>query len=260
MPSPDAIARLWPEPAAELDDDALLAACAFPADRPWLRMNFISSLDGAATRDGRSGGLGDAADRRVFDLLRRPADVVLLGAGTARAEGYGAMRLDDAAAGWRAAQGMPDHPVLALVSRRLALGADSPIFVDAPVRPIVYTIADAPVDRRAALAQVADVVDVGQREVDPHRVRADLAARGLSRIHAEGGPTLFGAFLAAGAVDELRLTLAPTLEAGDAQRIAHSTLAAPTGMALASVLRAGDELLLHYVRRTEPIRGDASGG
>src|SRR5690606_12984881 len=98
--------RLWPDPAPDLDDDALLASTAMPVDRAWLRMNFISSIDGAATRDGLSGGLGDPADRRLFELLRRPADAVLVGAGTARREGYDAMRLTDAAVAWRTARGL----------------------------------------------------------------------------------------------------------------------------------------------------------
>ena len=107
------IDRLWPEPAEDLDDERIVATYAFPDDKAWLRVNFVSSLDGAATRDGRSGGLGDDADHRVFDLLRRPADVVLVGAGTVRTEGYGAMTLDDAAVAWRRERGLPPQPVLA---------------------------------------------------------------------------------------------------------------------------------------------------
>lgn len=244
------IDRLWPDPATELDDAALLETCAFPPGRPWLRMNFISSLDGAATRADRSGGLGDDADLRVFDLLRRPADAVLVAAGTVRAEGYGAMRLGDAAAAWRIANDLPAHPVFALVTRTLELDPASAIFTEAPVRPVIYTVETAPTDRRTALSAVADVVDAGERDVDPRRLRDDLVARGLTRIHAEGGPSLFGAFLAAGAVDELCLTLAPTLEGGEAGRIAHGVPGAPTPMWLASVLRAGDELLLRYLRAT----------
>jgi len=240
------IDSLWPEPATALDDDRLLELYAPPADRTWLRMNFVASLDGAATRDDRSGGLGGGGDHRVFDLLRRHADVVLVGAGTVREEGYGAMRLGDDAAAWRIDHGMPAHPVFALVTRRLDLDPASPVFTDAPVRPIVYTISAAPADRRAALSAVADIVDAGEAEVDPTRVRDDLAGRGLPRIHAEGGPSLLGAFLVAGAVDELCLTLAPTLEAGGAGRIAHDPRSAPTGMSLAGVLRSGDELLLRY--------------
>lgn len=242
------IDRLWPDPREDLGDEELLAAYEFPADRSWLRMNFIASLDGAATRAGRSGGLGDAADHRVFELLRRPAHAVLVAAGTVRLEGYTAMRLDAASVEWRSDRGLPAHPVFVLVTRRLDLDPDSPVFADAPVRPIVYTVASAPAPRRAALSAVADVVDAGEQEVDFARVRRDLAARGHTRVHSEGGPSLFGSMLAAGAVDELCLTLAPTLEAGAAPRIAISQLPAPTGMHLSSVLRASDELLLRYAR------------
>lgn len=240
------IDRIWPDPAADLDDDALLALTAFPVGRTWLRVNFVSSLDGAATHNGRSDGLGDTADRRIFDLLRYEADVVLVGAGTLRDEGYGGFRVSDQAVSWRTDAGLPPHPILATVSGSLSLDPASPLFADAPVRPIVYTVASAPADRRAALDRVADVVEVGETDVDFVRLREDLASRGLHRIHSEGGPGVFGSLLVAGAVDALHLTLAPSVESGDARRITHGPLA-PTGAQLASVLRSGDELLLHYL-------------
>lgn len=240
------IDRVWPEPATDLSDADLLDQLAFPADRTWLRVNFISSLDGAATHSGRSGGLGDDADRRIFDLLRYEADAVLVAAGTLRDEGYGGFRVTPEAVAWRTERDLPEHPVLATVTRSLSLDPASSLFTDAPVRPIVYTVASAPADRRAALETVADVVTVGETDADMQRVREDLAARGLRRIHSEGGPSLFGALLAAGAADALHLTLAPVLESGDARRIAGGQLSAPVGAQLASVLRAGDELLLQY--------------
>lgn len=244
--SDPAIDRLWPHPASDLDDDALRKIIAFPAGRTWLRMNFITSLDGAATHAGRSGGLGDAADRRLFDLLRWEADAILLGAGTARIEGYGGMRLSDAAVAWRTDAGLAPQPTFALVSRSLDLDPTSPIFTDAPVRPIVYTVASAPTSRRSALADVADIVAAGEEDADGRRIRDDLTDRGLRRIHSEGGPHLFGALLAAGAVDALHLTLAPSLQSGSAGRIAHG-LEVPTEARLASVLRSGDGLLLQYL-------------
>lgn len=242
-----AIDSLWPAPDTSLTDAQLLEVYA-PPRSPWLRMNFIASLDGAVTRDGRSGGLGDEADHRVFDLLRRWADVVLLGAGTARTEGYGGMRLSVEDERWRVEHGLARQPVLALVTGRLDLDPASAIFTDAPVRPLVLTVASAPAERRAALSEVADVVDVGETVVEPAQVRDELVGRGLSRIHSEGGPTLFGSFVEAGAVDELCLTVAPSIEAGPAGRIAHAPLSAPTAMQLAAVLRAGDELLLRYTK------------
>src|SRR5699024_12559072 len=202
-----AIDSLWPAPGTALTDEQLLESYA-PAALPWLRMNFVSSLDGAVTRDGLSGGLGDDADHRVFELLRRWADVVLLGAGTARDEGYGAMELPEESVRWRRAHGLAPQPVFALVSQRLALDPEAPLFADAPVRPLVFTVEDAPAGPRGALAEVADVVTVGAREEDPMREREERRGRGLLRIHSEGGPTRFGAHLAAGAVDELCITRA----------------------------------------------------
>jgi riboflavin biosynthesis pyrimidine reductase len=240
------IDQAWPRQAIDLDDEALLALYA--RDRPWLRVNFVSSLDGAATRNGTSGGLSPAADRRVFDALRRLCDVVVVGAGTARAEGYTAMRVDAASAAWRRAHGFSEHPVLCLVSAHLDLDPRSPIFQDAPIRPVILTVSTAPADRRSALAEVADLVDAGDGEVDAGRARAALIDRGLGGILCEGGPHLFGAVLAADAADELCLTLSPTLEAGDAPRIASGALPEPRGMSLGHVLVGGDALLLSYRR------------
>ena len=241
------IDRLFPNPAGDLDDEALLAAYAFPDTVPWLRMNFVSSLDGAATRDGRSAGLGGDADSRVFTLLRRLADVVLVGAGTVRVEKYDEMELDEDAVAWRQRHGFAAQPTFALVSRSLDVDPSSAVFRDAPVRPIVYTVAAAPAERRQRLANVAEVVDAGDADVALGQVRADLVRRGLGRIHSEGGPSLFGAGIAEGAIDELCLTLAPSLESGDGRRIADAAEAAPTAFRLATLLKSGDELLLRYV-------------
>ena len=243
------IDQAWPQQAIDLDDEALLALYA--RERPWLRVNFVSSLDGAATRAGTSGGLSPKADRRVFDALRRLCDVVMVGAGTVRTEGYTAMRVDAESAAWRLAHGLSEHPVFCLVSARLDLDPQSPIFQDAPIRPVIMTVSSAPADRRAALAEVADVVDAGERDVDAGRARTALIERGLAGILCEGGPSLFGSVLAADAADELCLTLAPTLEAGDARRIASGALPEPRGMSLGHVLVGGDALLLSYRRAAQ---------
>ncbi len=236
------IDRLWPDPAEHLTDDALVEPLTGPSGTG-VRVNFISSIDGAATRDGLSGGLGDAADHRRFELLRRVCDVVLVGAGTVRDEGYGPMRVSEPSARWRVEHGMPPHPVFAIVSHRLDLDPSSRIFTEAPERPIVVTTTRPTADGedpglRERLAEVADLVTAGERHVDLAAGVAALRERGLSRILCEGGPTLFGAALAADIVDELCITIAPTLEAGDARRIAHGETP-PRGMRLVEVLRSG---------------------
>jgi riboflavin biosynthesis pyrimidine reductase len=159
------------------------------------------------------------------------------------------MVLDDEAVTWRVRNGLPPQPVFALISGSLRLDADSSIFTQAPTRPVVYTTATADAERRALLETVADVVQVGEVGVDPLLIKEDLVARGLTHIHGEGGPHVFGSFIEAGAVDELCLTLAPTLEGGSAGRLSASATSAPTNMDLKLVLAAGDELLLRYAKR-----------
>jgi riboflavin biosynthesis pyrimidine reductase len=236
--------------ATGLPDPAEVLRRYLVADRatPHLRVNFVSSLDGAATHDGRSGGLGDDADRLVFDTLRMLTDVILVGAGTVRAEGYGGIRFTDSAVAWRRAHGLPEHPPVALVSGRLDVDPALPVFTEAATRPIVITHAQAPADRRAALAEVADVLVCGEASVDHTLLVATLMERGHPQVLCEGGPGLFGSLLAADAVDELCLTLAPVLESGSAPRIAAGDPAAPRRMRLAHALPAGDTLLLRYLR------------
>ncbi|KQV07326.1 pyrimidine reductase family protein [Leifsonia sp. Root112D2] len=250
------IRRIWPVGAvtdaahAASDDEIAEWYSVSDRSRRWARVNFVSSLDGSATHAGRSGGLGDTADRRVFDVLRRLCDVVVVGAGTVRAEGYGPMRVDEPAAVWRRAHGLAEHPVFALVSARLELDPASRIFTDAPVRPIIVTVDAAPRERRAALSKVADVITCGVASVNTSAMVDALAERGLVQVHCEGGPHLFGTMIADGTVDELCLTMSAQLEGGSGPRISNgSELPASRGMHLAQVLASGNTLLLRYMRQ-----------
>jgi len=246
--------NLLPPAVAELSDDELLALYSADAGSPWMRVNFVATLDGAASAGGLSGSLGGPDDLRVFDLLRRMADVVLVAAGTVRDEGYGPMVLHDADMAWRRAHGMPDHPVFAIVSGSLSLDPASRVFTAAPVRPVVLTsaaAADSP--RGAALSAVADVVPcsaAGSPDgVDTVLVRDALVELGLGTIHCEGGPSFLGSLVAADLVDELTLTIDPSLEGGAAPRIARGSSPSLRRMRPAHVLRgAGDVLLTRYLR------------
>lgn len=233
-----------------LSDDEILALYTV-ADRsaPWVRVNFISSIDGAATSDGLSAGLGSPADLRVFDLLRRLCDVVVVGAGTVRAEGYGPMRLDPPATAWRLAHGLAEHPVFAIVSAGLHLDPGSRIFTEAPVRPVVVTVEDAPQERIDALSGVADVVQAGRSRVDTRRMLELLTERGLRQLHCEGGPSLFADLVRDDTVDEVCLTISPALEGPGAPRIvAGRPSDERRRMAVAHVLDGDGTLLFRYVR------------
>lgn len=224
--------------AGEVGDDALRELYRQP-DRPWLRVNFVTSVDGAVTVDGRSAGLGSDADQRVFHLLRQEADALLVGAGTLRVEGYGPVRA-------RNRQGA--YLRLVVVSGRLALAPDHPALAGAPLRPAIVTCADAPPDRAAALAAVADVVPVGLGRVDLTAGLRDLRERRLDRILCEGGPQLFGALLAEDLVDEVCLTVSPLAAGPGAGRIVSGDPAPLRHLALRGALEEDGVLLLRYTR------------
>jgi len=220
------------------------------ADRtvPRVRANFIASLDGAATHDGRTRGLNNADDKQVFDLLRMLCDVVLVGAGTLRTEGYADLRVEDGASAWRLQHGLPPQPTLAVVSARLTPDPEMAAFAKAPVRPIIFTHARSPVQKRQDLSRAAEVILCGEERLDPHAMLAWLAQRGLRQVLCEGGPHLLGTLIEADCLDELCLTLSPVLENGSAGRITAGAAQTPRGMRLGHVLSVRDMLLLRYER------------
>jgi riboflavin biosynthesis pyrimidine reductase len=240
--------RLLPD-ARDLDDAALRSAYAPDRSKPSIRLNFVSSLDGAVEVDGHSRGLSGEADQAVFALLRDHADAVMVGAGTLRHEGYRAVRFKGARRAWRLEHGLTEHPTLVVVSAALDLDPDSPVFTEAPVRPVVLTHAGAPAERRDRLAAVADVVACGDSVVDLSVGLDVLRQRSLDHILCEGGPHLFGALLAADLVDELCITISPLLAGPGAGRIvAGPTRPEPLGMRLAHLIEADSALLVRYTR------------
>ncbi|UKA77111.1 pyrimidine reductase family protein [Arthrobacter sp. FW306-07-I] len=255
------IDRIMPGLLKGATDTQLLNWYTHPADgSPWVSFNFVSSLDGAATLAGRSGGLGNAGDRRIMGLIRRTADILLLGAGTVRTEGYSGDLIGTAGAQWRTSQGKSGQPALAVVSGSLRIDPGLPFFATAQEPPLVITTAEANRVRRKALEKVADVVTCGQRHLDVDLLIKELERRGHSRIHSEGGPHLFGTFQQAGRVDELCLSVSPLLTAGPGQRIAASSQEnlPPRRMHLQHVLRCGDMLFLRYlIRESQESAGTA---
>ncbi|AOS64883.1 pyrimidine reductase family protein [Actinoalloteichus hymeniacidonis] len=251
--------RLFPSTPAAGTEEALTeleveAAYAYPEplDRPWLRVNFVSSLDGAVSAgDGRSRALSSPADRRILALLRDLSDVILVGAGTAITEGYQGVRPREVRANRRARLRLSPLPPIAVVTASGDIDPASPLIGQATAQTIVFTTSAAPWARRAALTEAgADVVVVGTDTVDLSELRAELDRRELRRICCEGGPRLLGSLIEADLVDELCLTMAPLLEGGAAPRISAAAppVAPPRSMTLRSVLHADGQLFLRHVR------------
>jgi riboflavin biosynthesis pyrimidine reductase len=199
--------------------------------RDWLdgggvRANFISSVDGAVTVAGLSRGLQTAGDNKVFAALRDLADVVLVGAGTARAEGYAAIHLSEERREMRSRLGLAQTLPTAIVSRSLRLDPGTALFTDTEpgARTIVLTCQAGDPAVRAALDDVADVVICGDTDVDLVRARGALDERGLRRILCEGGPTLFADLTHAGVLDELCLSVSPLLAGPGSTRISAGAI------------------------------------
>ncbi len=239
------IAALWPRPSDGPLDDAALAALYGRPDRPHLRMNFVSSIDGAVTVDGYSAELSGEPDKRVFGLLRMLCDGLVVAAGTLRHEGYRAIRLDERRRAWRRSHGLAEYPTLVVVSGSLRLDPAQAAFADAPARPVVLTRGDATAP--PGLTEVADVVACGDDRVDLAAGLAELRRRGLGQLLCEGGPQLFGALTAAGLVDEVCLTVAPLLAGPGAGRITAGDPSPVRHLPLRHVLAAADgTLMLRY--------------
>lgn len=211
---------LLPQPADDIDPIRAYAVPDRGGDgRPFVRCNMISTLDGAITLNGRSGTLGGPADRRVFQVLRSLADVILVGAGTVRSEGYGPARLDAEFRELRRRRGQTPVPPIALVTRSGNLDWSSPFFTEAEERPIVFTTSDCDEGELRRGQHVADFVAAGDVRVDPHQVIDHLEGAGYHSVLLEGGPGLNAEVVRAGLLDELCLTLSPRLVAGGGPRV-----------------------------------------
>ena len=244
--------QLLPHPLDAVDPEAVHAEASRPAPpgRPWVLLNMVASVDGATAVDGVSGGLGGDADRRVFRSLRAAADVILVAAGTVRAEGYGPPRTSPEQQAVRVERGQTPFPRIVVVSRSLDLDPGAPVFAAAPEPVLVLTGEDADPDRRAALAEVAEVRAAGGEGVDPVAALRLLAELGHGTVLCEGGPTLNGALLDADLVDEVDLTVSPQLVGGDALRLVAGARPTTRRLALAHLWHDGDDDLLfaRYVR------------
>ena len=183
-----------------------------PAERPYLIVNFISSADGKAAFQGRSGPLGNDADKAIFHRLRTQVDAVLVGSGTLRAERYGRLVRDPELRAAREGEGLAPDPVACVVTRTLNLPPEISLFQDPDQPALIFTSSQEPVDE---LGPGATVERLDPAELTMTTVLEQLRSRhDVDTVLCEGGPTIFGVLLSEGLVDELFLTVAPKLAGG----------------------------------------------
>ena len=261
------IRQLFPAPPIVDDVDLTVAYLPDTANRldrrpsgdparPWITVNMVASVDGSMTVNGRSGGMSNEGDRRIFNVLRSMADTIVVGAGTARAERYGPARIPGDLAASRARRDQDPLPRIAVVSRSGVFDDDLPLFNpdligDGPV-PLIITCTDGEANVQR-LGSRAEAMVTGDTDVDLARAMTMLAERGIGVVVSEGGPMLNASMVQLGLLDELCLTVSPLTVAGTAGRIISgpSELATPIPMELAHLLEMDGALYTRW-RFTHP--------
>lgn len=208
--------RLLPEPVEDVDVAGQLADFRpfdHPhEDRPYVVTNFALTLDGRATIAGASGAIGSDADTAMLVGLRTRVDAVMIGAGTMRVERYGQPVAAEAKREGREREGLPRDPLMVIVSGRLDLPWDAPLFTEGRGRVLCFTTSD-----REPPATATSV------RIQRHEGMVDLAAalrhlraeHGIRSLLCEGGPHLHAELIEAGLVDELFVTHAPKVAGGE---------------------------------------------
>lgn len=212
-------------PLDTADDPRVRELYTYPDDlqRCWVRGNMIASLDGGATSDGKSGGLGGPGDRALFNIMREAADVILMGAATVRIENYSGAQLSAAQREARQERGQAEVPPIAVITASANLDHDSMFFTRTEVAPLILTCTNTVGDARRRLGAVSEVINASGADpgrVDPAVALRILAERKLLRVLTEGGPQLLSTLIENHLLDELCLTTAPLLVGGVARRIA----------------------------------------
>jgi riboflavin-specific deaminase-like protein len=220
------------------------------ADRPYVILNFATTLDGRAAIAGRSGKIGGATDTEMLQRLRTRVDAVMIGAGTMRVERYGRLVSDPQLRAWRECMGLSHDPLAVIVSGRLDLPWDAPLFTDGGGPVVIFTSSDT--DPPETVTPLRVVRHEGAVDL-PAALAMLRHERGIRSLLCEGGPLLHGQLQAAGMADELFLTIAPKLSGGIAPHILEGELPEVMGMDLVWLLEDGSELFARYaagVRRS----------
>jgi riboflavin-specific deaminase-like protein len=214
-----------------------------PADRPYLVVNMVSTLDGKATIEWRTQGLSDDLDRDLFHHLRTQADCVLVGAGTVRAERYGRIIKSEELREKRRREGLEPDALVVVVTASGNLPADLPLLQEPEQRVVIATASDARIEGVAAQVEYLNIDD--DLPLLMTRLREDY---GVRSVLGEGGPTLNSHLLAADLVDELFLTLSPKLVGGPAAItiVAGRELVEPADLELVWTLKGGESMFTRW--------------
>lgn len=242
------VQSLFPASSDDLSYDDLVELYAYPAKQVWVRANFVSTLDGAVQGpDHKAASLSSKADKRVLGLLRSLADVVVVGANTARVEDYQPVKSTNRRTAVRTRLGLSAAPAMAVVSRSLKI--DESLLEGGAAPTLVITCKSSPLDRREQVSERAPVIMAGDMLVDFGQAVDGLVEQGFQRILCEGGPTLMHDVVASSRLDELCLTWTPVIASGTSLRLtAGPAVEPPYELKLEQLLEEDGDLFARYGR------------
>ncbi len=236
-------------------DEELIAAItdAEPPERRhrWVAANMVSSLDGAIDVDHRSAPLSSPSDRAVFHALRSRADVIVVGAGTARAEGYRRPAAPTGlAAEARHRRNQEPVPRLCVVSGSLSFDTLPPALSEPPPpdEHPVWLATTRTGDEVDSVAPLADRIEVKGAHVAASPLVDALSDRGMRHILVEGGPTLLGSFVTDDTIDEWNVTIAPVAVSGSGRRMTAGPPTSPRSFVVDQVIEHESNLFVRYLR------------
>ncbi len=243
--------KLWPpsEASAVIAPEDLDEIYGYPdlLDKPYVRLNYSATVNGKIAVNGRSDGLGSDIDKLVFGWMRRLADVILVTAGTMRADRYRGARTWEALRAQRRARGQREVAPIAVVTASADIDTSGPLFNDTSTPPIILTVTSASAKNVAKLERAgAHVLTIGSNPADAKDIIQALSGMNLNRILCEGGPSLFSNIIAAEVYDEVCVTLSPNF--GGSREVSSDMPDILHPMQLRSVLSDGNVLLMQYGR------------
>ncbi len=226
--------------------------------RPWILLNMVNSVDGFISFEGRAGGLSGAADKNIYQIIRALADIILVGAGTIRAEKYKAPKTPDGdLAAFRESRGQEKRPRIAVISGELNLDPDMGLFADRHLEdkpPLIYTKSESLEKGSSGFNSSAEIVAFPESELNVSTIVEDLFNKNAKIVVCEGGPNLNSHLLAAGLIDEFCLSVSPRAVGGeDPATFLNRPVDSPTELSLDRILLEEEFLFCRYLTINEDL-------
>ena len=220
--------------------------------KPWILLNMVNSVDGFISFEGRAGGLSGSADKNIYQIIRGLADIILVGAGTVRAENYKAPKTPEGKlAEFRESRGQEKRPRIAVLSGELNLNPEMGLIAERHLEdkpPLIYTKSESLEKNSSQFASSSEIIDFPEEELTVSKVVHDLSNQDAKIVVCEGGPNLNAHLLANDLIDEFCLSVSPRAVGGeDPSPFLNKPVDSPVELSLDRILLEEEFLFCRYL-------------